>query len=611
MLSPLPTRLIFTLLFCAALCLTAACSGTPDPNPDNTPDPTPKPDPQAGAPEWVAGGVGALNPVEYPRDAYRYGVGVAGASEALDPFDAARQRAMREISEGVAVSIAAEFQRSVEEIGQGEQTQLSVAVSDSIKSVTSLELKGFDVLETWQNADGSRVWSLGRISQQSLDEAAIAAKLEEAWRRDPGLLYVMALQEWRAGELDAARASLRESLALRPDDARVQLSMGKLLLERAQADSNASNQQKLDAESEAITHLKMAAAIASEGAIGAEARERIWTLADKRMNQEPVRSKDLRPFLDLWWLEDSQRSLLINVYLKGELERVSASIIETLREEGLDPSKALYLMPQNADGRETWADSFGFGQQLASALQSTDDAPADPQERSLMVQVNADQGLVVRVLTGEKFDQVVCIHHIFLPAMQTPEAPTLRGTPITLESALIAQDPLSKRWFAVREGEVLNSGQRFRINFRTSEKAWVYAVNFNAQGDAYVFAPAGFESTPLPAQSLNKLPAASGASYQLDHHVGTEECVIVASTQPIPAIEEALKQRNQRSELDSAARAKLSQAIRDAVIASERGVLGVSMDLRHWLSAGSEQGFLCDRVSGFRTVVRRISYQHK
>jgi|GEM_PF-4330082 len=584
-----------------------ACSDDPGSDPVNV---TPATN-ETQRPGWVAGGVSALDPMRYPQNEFLYGRGASEGDSASDPYDSARLRAMRQVAESVAVRIASSFEREVSETlsAQGE-SQVKASAREFIESASELDLRGFEIIESWNDPISGDIYALGRIARNELVESEIRARLEEAWRRDPNMLFAMAMQEQRVGDLDGAAASLRESLALRPDDARVQLALGKLELER-------------EHEDEALIHLGLACALAGDGAIGIEARKRAWTIAEGRVFADKPSTDSIRPLLSAWWMSDDQRARVLQAWYDAAVDEAAQRIAVKLTSLGasylayhVSADAARSDLSQNLLARFDDAMSvLGFGslgevsEERITTLKLIDQAEKSDDAITALIRFNFGQNLVIRA--QDRDGATIDVAQVFLPPIDSPEAPSLRAAPLTLEVSMVAKDVLSERWYVVRDDEVLRSGQVFRINVRCSKNAWVYAVNFDSQGSLYVFTPAPGKSEPVPADSILSLPESYAPGYALDHATGEEETVVIASLQPIPGIEELLAAQSANQRLSSEQADKFEQAVKDAVLASERGVSGITSAPTHWLNPGSEKTFLSDRVSGFGRVVRRISFAHR
>jgi hypothetical protein len=81
-------------------------------------------------------------------------------------------------------------------------------------------------------------------------------------------------------------------------------------------------------------------------------------------------------------------------------------------------------------------------------------------------------------------------------------------------------------------GDKLRSGEYFAYRVRVDRDAFVYVVQFFADGSAQLLFPPG-PPTHLPAGVETRLPADASMWFQLDESKGTEHLYIIASAAPL------------------------------------------------------------------------------
>jgi serine/threonine-protein kinase len=125
--------------------------------------------------------------------------------------------------------------------------------------------------------------------------------------------------------------------------------------------------------------------------------------------------------------------------------------------------------------------------------------------------------------------------------------PAAPGAPVALESAYTIDTALYRMRGAtelrLRPGERVAPGDGVFVKLRVSVPAYVYIVNEDDQGEAYLLFPLPGQSVgnPLPAGTINRIPGTGGRAdfdWQVTSVGGREHFLIFASPERMPALEE-------------------------------------------------------------------------
>ncbi|MBT8491707.1 MAG: DUF4384 domain-containing protein [Deltaproteobacteria bacterium] len=121
-------------------------------------------------------------------------------------------------------------------------------------------------------------------------------------------------------------------------------------------------------------------------------------------------------------------------------------------------------------------------------------------------------------------------------AQPTPDPAAEPAGPVKLSFRVHAKDGQSVR--AIAPGETLRSGDKIALSLDLDQRAYLYVVQYFADGTAAVLFPQGDEQNRLVG--VTRIP--SRGWFRLDDNTGEENVYVVASVRPLKEAEETIMQ---------------------------------------------------------------------
>lgn len=181
---------------------------------------------------------------------------------------------------------------------------------------------------------------------------------------------------------------------------------------------------------------------------------------------------------------------------------------------------------------------------------------------------------------------------------------------LVLKNAFISKT--GGRWNKISEGEVLKSGDEFRIVFKSSRDAYVYLFLIDSLGNVNVLLPG--DNLDVPAKvSANVMYAVPPVEqvFFLDENTGMEQFVLVASVEELPQLVDRMKAaavvQNPIARSDSVKKAleELIPDTRGIGVRSSREMFDVS------LPQGAKFSVQLDEAKGINRAARYFTIIHK
>lgn len=163
-------------------------------------------------------------------------------------------------------------------------------------------------------------------------------------------------------------------------------------------------------------------------------------------------------------------------------------------------------------------------------------ATAGAMEAALAASLEVAAPRVRRLVALAAAAAAVILAAVFAPRLLQPRT-------LELEAALYRQGAEADERLV--SGGRVRPGDRLFLEMQLSRAAYVYIVNEDASGNAYLLFPlAGLDlGNPLPAKARHRLPgrdAGTSRTWQVDTSGGKETILVVASREPLTKLEAAL-----------------------------------------------------------------------
>lgn len=442
------------------------------------------------------------------------------------------------------------------------------------------------------------------------------------WLKDDELVFASAQVAFRSGDYLRASRFLEMLTARRRDNLTAQLLLGE------------SRERLLDPER----------ALDAYDLVVRLGRGRPEAVAARRFAAK-IRNAQLSPAdddlerrlreLDDPDLEPVRRRELFRNYLRECGEQIGERLAEALREAGLD---RVVLVTPDAAGRAVQLAIPALEEVLVAAgiklytgppvdrvaalVDSDVGAVAATFDADCVIRLDAEQMAVLRVYRADDHS-LVATERFFLPAAPTESSelfPTTARDHLVLDTGIFGRRH-DGRWFSLQTGDTLRSGEGFRVNVRLNRPAYVYVVDLEPEGTAYVVFPPAGRSSRVESDRIESLPGNSLRDvFRLNTRTGEERLIVVASVTPLEELEELLERRTE-DRLDSEDARLFGTAVDRIAALVHRGVSGIHdiespspLDLESGTESGIESsliGRLVESTEGRGAVVRTIPFRHK
>ncbi len=549
-------------------------------------------------------------------------------SEAVRQADADGRR---QISESIQTEIASEAsERSLATTGDRLDSRArsifesaTQAVSRTVVSgLTRLEVHAAPIEFRGRELYESRVLLAmpASVYEDAVKRAIEAVQLR--WLKDDELVFASAQVAFRSGDYLRASRFLEMLTARRRDDLTAQLLLGE------------SRERLLDPER----------ALDAYDLVVRLGRGRPEAVAARRFAAK-IRNAQLSPAdddlerrlreLDDPDLEPVRRRELFRSYLRECGEQIGERLAEALREAGLD---RVVLVTPDAAGRAAQLAIPALEEVLVAAgiklytgppvdrvaalVNSDVGAVAATFDADCVIRLDAEQMAVLRVYRADDHS-LVATERFFLPAAPTESSelfPTTARDHLVLDTGIFGRRH-DGRWFSLQTGDTLRSGEGFRVNVRLNRPAYVYVIDLEPEGTAYVVFPPAGRSSRVESDRIESLPGNSLRDvFRLNTRTGEERLIVVASVTPLEELEELLERRTE-DRLDSEDARLFGTAVDRIAALVHRGVSGIHdiespppLDLEFGTESGIESsliGRLVESTEGRGAVVRSIPFRHK
>jgi tetratricopeptide (TPR) repeat protein len=562
-----------------------------------------------------------------------------GAATIEEGREASRNDAARQVAHTILSNVASQFTEKISAVVRERDYREETLVTSSVDNAARGYVVGMRELDSHverREQDGRTVYDIHTkwaVPRSFYDEAVRNAQLQvcREWYNDPVRALETARYYLRAGMHDDLIAELEPLMAQQPAEA--WLLLGQAYEKKGDAPRARTYYEGLVGRFPGSRDADVAAARLA-AMTGGEARARLVDIQARVREGKLAEALDDLPQALQGLADPAERDRAVRLYYEtasrlaiGRLAPAAAKLVQkrlamltTATPEGRVTAEAELLRRclvaefASVEGVRVFAPEITETAVAAIFRRDRDTLGRLARELDCDGFVYAVLGQMTTVYLIDGAGAVLGAVNVpgLLPDALPGASPAPPSADLVLETAFLVKGAAG--WRKISEGDVLCSGDEFRIVLRASRDAYAYVLVTQSQGSVTQLLPHEAVVTPnrLRGGELCTVPE-PGKVFCLDNHPGVEEFLLIASAGDLPDVRAALDAI--RGELEAGRRAELARNLAGEVRAQIR-TRGVGVREQDGITQvdfanGERVPVRLDRVAGRGRAIRTVSFVHR